>query len=102
MKVVWQELDGLIGYLREFIRVGELIQGRIDPVEEVADRDGLSAAAVGQGILRAEAGLGIKKRLGSFEIELGPAEIEVSLMQGEVTIETEVQIFVQYGTFLGG
>jgi hypothetical protein len=40
--------------------------------------------------------------LGSFEIEPGPAEIEIPLMQGEVAVEPQMDVVIQYGAFLGG
>jgi hypothetical protein len=59
----------LVGYLGKFVRTRELVKGGIDPVQQIADGDALGAAAIGQGILAAEACLGIKLGPGPFEIQ---------------------------------
>jgi hypothetical protein len=102
VEIVGQELDGLVGDLGEFVRAGELVERGIDAVEQIAYGNALRAAAVGQGVLGAEAGLRIEERLRPFEIELGPAEIKIALMQGQIAVKTQMDIVIQYGAFLGG
>ncbi len=95
LEVIRQELDRLIGYLGEFIGVGQLIEGRVDPIEQVADGNALSAAAVGQRVLGAESRLREELAFCALEIEPGFLIIEIALMNGEVAVEADPDIAVK-------